>query len=62
MSNVKGALARARDPARTLTLPDGLKWLERSQVEKQKKKKNIPRREGRDEHGGVLTVPLTPRK
>lgn len=38
MSNVKGALARARDPARTLTLPDGLKWLERSQVEKKKEK------------------------
>lgn len=42
MSNVKGALARARDPARTLTLPDGLKWLERSQVEKQEKKKTFP--------------------
>lgn len=59
MSDVTGVLARRRDPASTLTHPDGLQWLERGQVRKRKKKhaQNI-----RDEHEKMLNVPLTSRE
>lgn len=58
MSNVKGVLAPVCDPACTLTHPDGLKWLERGQVKKEK----THSQKRRDEHGKVLNVPLTSRK
>lgn len=58
MSNMKGVLAWLCNPARTLTHPDGLKRLEGGQVGKKKHSQ----KKGREEHGGVLNVPLTFRK
>lgn len=45
----KGVLARECDPARTLTHPDGLKWLERGQVKKKKEKKQTKKHISRTE-------------